>query len=83
MTGKLLNKNGKWVVEYNKGHEVIFYGLDPISEIWSKRESVMKFIHDGIEVDFCLITTGQFNEKKEQIVKEFHVKILYINHETI
>ena len=34
-------------------------------------------------MDFSLITTGQYSKEQESIVREFHAKILYINHETI
>ena len=83
MTGILVRKNEDWYVKYDRGHEVLFYELDQDSKKWSKKEGVVKFIHEGIEVDFSLITSGQFNEEQESIVKEFHAKILYINHETI
>lgn len=83
MTGILVRKNEDWYVKYNRGHEVLFYELDQDAKKWSKKEGVVKFIHEGIEVDFSLITSGQYNEEQESIVKEFYAKILHINHETI
>ena len=83
MTGTLVKKNGEWVIKYDRGHEVVFYGLDPKSEVWSNKDEVKGFIHDGIEVDFNLITSGHYNEEKEYLVKEFHARIIYVNHETI
>ena len=29
MTGTLVQKNGEWVVKYDRSHEVLFYQLDP------------------------------------------------------
>jgi len=83
MTGTLVQKNDEWYIKYDRAHEVLFYQLEDNSKRWSNREGVKKFIHDGIEVDFSLITSGQYKEEQESIVKEFHAKILYINHETI
>ena len=83
MTGTLAKKNGEWVVKYDRGHEVVFYELDQDAKNWSKRIGVMNFIHEGIELDFTLITSGQYSEEQESIVKEFHAKILHINHDTI
>ena len=83
MTGILVKKNGEWVVKYDRGHEVVFYELDQNSKDWSNRSGVVKFIHEGIELDFTLITSGQYNEEQESIVREFYAKILHINHDTI
>ena len=83
MTGTLAKKNGEWVVKYDRGHEVVFYELDKNSKDWSNRSGVIKFIREGIELDFTLITSGQYNEEQESIVREFHAKILHINHDTI
>jgi hypothetical protein len=83
MTGVLVIRDEKWVVKYDRGHEVVFYQLDLKSEEWSKKSVVQRFIGEGIEVDFNLVTTGEYTEEKESVVKEFYAKILYINHETI
>lgn len=83
MTGTLVIKNGEWVVKYDRGHDVIFYELDLKSKKWSNKVEVVKFIREGIEVDFNLIISGEYNKEKESLVKEFHAKILYINHEKI
>jgi hypothetical protein len=83
MTGTLTLKNGIWVVKYDRGHEVLFYQLDLKSDEWTKKSAVQRFIKEGIEVDFSLITTGEYSEKEESLVKEFYAKILYINHHTI
>ena len=83
MTRTLVKKNGEWVIKYDRGHEVVFYELDQNGKEWTKKSIVTKFIHEGIEMDFSLITTGQYSKEQESIVREFHAKILYINHETI
>jgi hypothetical protein len=83
MTGTLVKKNDEWHIKYDRGHDVVFYELDQDGKNWSKRIGVMNFIHEGIEVDFTLITSGHYNEEQESIVKEFHAKILHINHDTI
>ncbi len=48
-----------------------------------KKRIVLKFLHEGIEIDFTLITSGHYDDKEETVVKEFSAKIQYINHETI
>ncbi len=83
MTGTLAQKDGIWVVKYDRGHEVLFYQLDLKSNEWTKKNAVKRFIKEGIEVDFSLITTGEYSEEKESLVKEFSAKILYVNHHTI
>ena len=83
MTGVLVKKNGGWIIQYDKGHEILFYELDQNCKEWSKRKSVTKFIHEGIEVDFKLITSGFHNKEQNYIVKEYNAVILHINHETI
>ena len=83
MTGTLVKKNDEWHIKYDRGHDVVFYELDQDCKNWTKRTGVINFIHEGIEVDFSLITSGHYNEEQESIVKEFHAKILHINHETI
>jgi hypothetical protein len=83
MTGTLAQKNGEWVIKYDRGHEVFFYLLDQKSQEWSKKESVIKFLHEGIELDFTLMTSGHYDDKEDSVVKEFSAKIQYINHETI
>ena len=83
MTGVLTQKDGIWVVKYDRGHEVLFYQLDQKSDEWTKKNAVRRFIKEGIEVDFSLITSGEYSEEKESLVKEFSAKILYINHDTI
>jgi hypothetical protein len=83
MIGTLVQKDGNWVIKYNRGHDEVFYKLDKHGEEWSKKESVLKFLHEGIELDFTLITSGHYDDKEETVVKEFSAKIQYINHETI
>jgi hypothetical protein len=83
MTGILVQKDGNWVVKYNRGHDEVFYKLDKDGEEWSKKESVIKFLHEGIELDFTLMTSGHYDDKEDSVVKEFSAKIQYINHETI
>jgi hypothetical protein len=83
MTGTLVQKDGNWVVKYNRGHDEVFYKLDKDGEEWSKKESVIKFLHEGIELDFTLMTSGHYDDKEDTVVKEFSAKIQYINHETI
>ena len=83
MTGTLVQKDGIWVVKYDRGHDEVFYKLDKDGEDWSKKDSVLKFLHEGVEIDFTLITSGHYDDKEETVVKEFSAKIQYINHETI
>ena len=83
MTGTIVQKDGIWVVKYDRGHEVLFYRLNPESNEWTKKNAVKRFLKEGIEVDFSLITTGEYSEEKESLVKEFSAKILYVNHHTI
>jgi hypothetical protein len=83
MTGTLVQKDGNWVVKYDRGHEVVCYRLNLESNEWTKKNAAQRFIKEGIEVDFSLITSGEYSEEKESLVKEFSAKILYVNHHTI
>lgn len=83
MTGTLVKKNGEWVVKYDRGHEVLFYQLDPQSEEWSKKDIVLKFIREGIEVQFNLVVNGSYDHKNQIFVKEFSAKLKQIEHSTI
>lgn len=83
MTGKLVKKNQEWIVEYDRGHEVLYYGLDSKSQEWSKKSDVKKFIKEGIEIEFDLVVTGFYDETKKYLVKEFSAKIKRVEHSTI
>jgi len=83
MTGTLVKKNKEWVVKYDKGHEIVFYNLCKNSKIWSEKKDVKKFIKEGIEVEFSLITDSFYDKNKQQQAKEFCVKLLQIEHSSI
>lgn len=83
MTGTLVKKNKEWVVKYNRGHEIVFYNLCENSKTWSKKKDVKKFIKEGIEVEFSLITNGFYDKNKQQQSKEFCAKLLQIEHSSI
>ena len=83
MTGILVKTNGEWVVKYDRGHEVLFYRLDQQSKEWTKKDSVLKFIREGIEVQFNLVVNGSYDHENEIFVKEFSAKIKQIEHSTI
>lgn len=83
MTGKLVKKNGEWVVRYDKNHDEVFYRFCPQTKVWSEKEEVKKFIHDNIEVEFSLIVNGSYDDINELFVKEFCAKIKQVEHSTI
>jgi hypothetical protein len=81
MTGYLTQTLGEWMVKHDKDEKL--YPLCPDSQKWIDKNPTRKFLKEGIEVDFSLITTGEYNKEKESLVKEYSAKLLYINHETI
>jgi hypothetical protein len=83
MTGKIVKKNGEWVVKYDKNHDEVFYILCPQTKLWTEKDEVKKFIHDNIEVEFYLVVNGFYDKVNEQFVKEFCARIKQVEHSTI
>jgi len=78
MTGTLVKLNNEMVVRYDKGHDVVHYGLCPDSKKWYENNKTKPFITDGIDIIFDLITSGKFSESKDMVVKEFSARIKLI-----
>jgi len=83
MTGLLIKRNNQWVVKYDRGHEVLFYEICEQSKIWTQKESVLKFLHENVEVEFNLIVRGSYDRNKQEQVREFCAKIILVEHSSI
>lgn len=83
MTGKLINIDQEWFVEYNKNGENIIYELSPESTLWTKRYDVDKILNENKEVEFNLVVKGEYCETKEMMIKNYFAKLVLINFDTI
>jgi hypothetical protein len=83
MTGKLINIDQEWFVEYNKNGENIIYELSPESILWTKRYDVDKILNENKEVEFNLVVKGEYCETKEMMIKNYFAKLVLINFDTI
>jgi hypothetical protein len=83
MTGTLIKKDGNWVVSHIKDGDEYIYPICPKTTDWTLRKSTQLYIKEGIEVVFNLIVKGEYCETKEMLIKNYHAKIVLVNHETI
>ena len=83
MTGKLINIDQEWFVEYDKNGENIIYELSPESILWTKRYDVDKILNENKEVEFNLVVKGEYCETKEMMIKNYFAKLVLINFDTI
>jgi rRNA pseudouridine-1189 N-methylase Emg1 (Nep1/Mra1 family) len=83
MTGKLINIDQEWFVEYDKNGEKKIYELSPESLLWVKRYDVDKILNENREVEFSLVVKGEYCETKEMMIKNYFAKLVLINFDTI
>ncbi len=83
MTGKLINIDQEWFVEYDKNGEKKIYELSPESLLWAKRYDVDKILNENREVEFSLVVKGEYCETKEMMIKNYFAKLVLINFDTI
>ena len=83
MDGTLKFFENQWVVKSLSETNDKLYPLWEESQEWIDRESTSKFIKEGIEVVYDVITTGEYNEEKQQIIKTDFAKIKAIYFESL
>ena len=83
MDGTLKFFENQWVVKSLSETNDKLYPLWEESQEWIDRESTSKFIKEGIEVVYDVITTGEYNEEKQQIIKTDFAKIRAIYFESL
>ena len=83
MDGTLKFFENQWVVKSLSETNDKLYPLWEESQEWIDRESTSKFIKEGIEVVYDIITTGEYNEEKQQIIKTDFAKIKAIYFESL
>jgi hypothetical protein len=83
MVGHLIKHNDDWMVKYDDNGILKLYPFCPETQKWSEKPEVKKFIKEDIEVLFDFIITVEYCKTKEQMVKNYSVKIKKIEHETL
>ena len=73
----------KWFVKSLSENNDKLYPLWEESQEWIDRESTSKFIKEGIEVVYDVITTGEYSKEKQQIIKTNFAKIKTIYFESL
>lgn len=83
MDGTLKFFENQWVVKSLSETNDKLYPLWEESQEWIDRESTSKFIKEGIEVVYDVITTGEYSKEKQQIIKTNFAKIKTIYFESL
>ena len=83
MDGTLKFLENKWFVKSLSENNDKLYPLWEESQEWIDRESTSKFIKEGIEVVYDVITTGEYSKEKQQIIKTNFAKIKTIYFESL
>ena len=83
MDGTLNFFENKWFVKSLSENNDKLYPLWEESQEWIDRESTSKFIKEGIEVVYDVITTGEYSKEKQQIIKTNFAKIKTIYFESL
>ena len=83
MDGSLKFFENQWVVKSSSDTDNKLYPIWEENHEWINKSSTKKFIKDGIEVVYDIITTGEYSEEKQQIVKTDFAKIKAIYFESL
>lgn len=83
MDGTLKFFENQWVVKSLSETNDKLYPIWKESQEWINKPSTTKFIKEGIEVVYDVITTGEYNEEKQQIIKTDFAKIKAIYFESL
>ena len=83
MDGSLKFFENQWVVKSSSDTDNKLYPIWEENHEWINKSSTKKFIKDGIEVVYDIITTGEFSEEKQQIIKTDFAKIKAIYFESL
>jgi hypothetical protein len=83
MDGTLKFFENKWFVKSLSENNDKLYPIWEESQEWIDKESTAKFIKEGIEVVYDVITTGEYSVEKQQIIKTDFAKIKAIYFESL
>jgi len=83
MDGTLKFFENKWFVKSLSENNDKLYPIWEESQEWIDKESTAKFIKEGIEVVYDIVTTGEYKEEKQQIIKTDFAKIKAIYFESL
>jgi hypothetical protein len=83
MDGYLIFFENQWVVKNLSQNDNKVYPIWEENQEWINKSSTKKFIKDGIEVVYDIITSGEYSEEKQQIVKTEFAKIKAIYFESL
>ena len=83
MDGTLKFFENQWVVKSLSETNDKLYPIWKETQEWINKPSTTKFIKEGIEVVYDVITTGEYNEEKQQIIKTDFAKIKAIYFESL
>lgn len=83
MTGYLTQTLGEWMVKHGEGKDQKTYPLCPDSKKWIENPNTQKFLKENIEVVFDFVIKGEYCETKEQMTKNYFIKIKQVEHTSI
>ena len=83
MDGTLKFFENQWVVKSLSETNDKLYPIWKESQEWINKPSTTKFIKEGIEVVYDVITTGEYSKEKQQIIKTNFAKIKTIYFESL
>ena len=83
MDGYLIFFENQWVVKNSSQNDNKVYPIWEENQEWINKPSTNKIHKDGVEVVFDIITSGEYSEEKQQIVKTEFAKIKAIYFESL
>ena len=83
MDGYLIFFENQLVVKSSSETDNKLYPIWEENQEWINKPSTAKFIKEGIEVVYDIVTTGEYNEEKQQIIKTDFAKIKAIYFESL
>ena len=83
MDGYLIFFENQWVVKNSYQNDNKVYPIWEENQEWINKPSTKKILKDGVEVVFDIMTSGEYSEEKQQIVKTEFAKIKAIYFESL
>jgi len=83
MDGYLIFFENQLVVKSSSETDNKLYPIWEENQEWINKPSTAKFIKEGIEVVYDIVTTGEYSEEKQQIIKTDFAKIKAIYFESL
>lgn len=83
MDGYLIFSENQWVVKSSSETDNKLYQIWEENQEWINKPSTAKFIKEGIKVVYDIVTTGEYSEEKQQIIKTNFAKIKTIYFESL